>query len=351
MTASPRRANRLWLYGPLAVFALILAGYFALWIYGSRIMRVELDNWIADQRAAGLAVTHGDIRMEGFPFVLRGRVMEPTLADPQAGWQWTAGRLYVDTLPYNPTRLILTPWGVQTLRVETDGDVENWKIDSDSLRASLAETALAVEGHKVELTPIETAGAEGVAKLTFGSLRFNGDILDDAATGMEGDILTVLAGLRNFRLEMADGTVTALPLANLDLRFTAANGLLAPPPNMSGLDAWRRGDGKLEVRLAEITLSTADVPAPSRFTAEGTLHTDSRDYPAGTLMISLKDPAALVSLLAEYGAISNKQADQISGVLSALGETTLPLEMADGKAMIPVPLAGKVKVADLPRLQ
>ncbi|MGV6802282.1 MAG: DUF2125 domain-containing protein [bacterium] len=340
-------ANRWWLYGPLLAGGVIVIAYAILWNYGAGIMRQELDKWVADQRAAGLTVEHKKIKVQGFPFVLRGRIDAPQMSDPTMGWHWQAERLYVDTLPYNPTRLILSPIGKQTLHIKTEHATEIWDLDSKIIRASLAENDIAFELHELLATPVLHNSAKQLDKVTIDEIRLNSHISDQPDTALEGDLGTLLVGARNIRLYYADpAEIIAIPSINLAFSLTGIAAINTKLTDQTSLDAIREAGGQLSIEKAEAIISVSDLKTPTIISANGQLHIDSQDYPAGIVTLSVQDPEAFIASLESLNLVPAAMSQQLSTGLKMIGSGGVPVVLKKGRILI-----GPIKVGKLQKLQ
>ncbi|WP_306252862.1 DUF2125 domain-containing protein [Parvularcula sp. IMCC14364] len=355
--SSGKRANRWLLYGPLGAGGVIFAIYTVIWMMGANIMREELNNWIDDQRQSGFVVEHGKISVEGYPFLLRGKLMAPVYGNPEDGWEWQAERLYVDTIPYNPTRLILMPYGEQQVRVMADQGTEIWRINADVMKASLSETANAVELHNVIAAPEGGTSATSFNRISIGSLRANTYLRDDEETGRQQDIgqFALLAEAifldgetpeRGIRITLADASIDAARLPEL---MDAVGG-------RSTYLNWQRAGGEVLISSARMVVGSGDETMPaSKVALTGNLSVDSDSYPAGDLTASIADHAGLLSLLVNYDLLSADNARDVDGTLSmissAMGEEMrVPLQLKDGRARVRTPLGG-ITIARLEPLE
>ncbi|MCI5048618.1 MAG: DUF2125 domain-containing protein [Aquisalinus sp.] len=352
-----KRANRWLLYGPLAAGGIVFAIYTIIWMVGANIMRDELDNWIAEQQQNGFLVEHGKINVEGYPFVLRGKLMAPVYSNPEDGWQWQADRLYVDTLPYNPTRLILMPYGEQVVRVTANRREEIWRINASVLKASISETANGIEIRDLIAAPEGGTSATEFNRVAIGSLLANTYIRDDEEAGLKQDIGQFALAAediafdgetpeRDIRIKLADASIDASRLPAL---MEAIGG-------RGSYGNWRRQGGEVLITSARLMIGGSDENLPvSKIALTGNLSVDAGNYPTGDLTASISDHAGLLTLLVNYDLLSADNARDVDGTLSmissAMGnEMRVPLELEDGRARIKTPLGG-VTIARLEPLE
>lgn len=315
MTDTPPRASRAKLYVPVVIAALLLGGYTALWFWGAGVMRREIAEWTASEREAGREVAYADVRVRGFPGTLRAMIDAPHWSEPGA-WAWRAETLIIVTLPYDPSRLIFTPRGEQSV---TYGG-QDYALRADDLRVSVEEGSVAVQAG--------TLSAEGGGQaLMLGAGLMNWAENDDG-TRVMGLSLTSLALTGDGEVDDGDAGAVVLPY------LRAAASTVA-------------GETVIEAFQAAVAPS-ADVD-PALMAGEGRIGLDAAGYPAGRIEVRLRNPGPLVTVAAEQGALPADQAattgSLIASMASADGEVTLPLSMAEGRLRV-----GFIPVADLPRV-
>ncbi|MBB4658587.1 DUF2125 domain-containing protein [Parvularcula dongshanensis] len=302
------RTHRVRLALILAVVVLLLGGYTVLWFHGARIMRAELDRWVATERAAGREVAHGDIRMRGYPAALRAVVDAPSWAEP-GQWSWNAETLNVIAVPYDPRRLILAPFGEQAVVYD---DV-TYALRAEDMRFSLSRGAF---------------GAQ-IAGLT-------------AESGER--TLALAVGKANWARN-EDGTAV-LGVSGQDALYRVPSGAVSLPFVNAALS--ENGGGELQVQAFNAAVSPDAATDPTLLAGEGEASLDDAGYPAGRMTLRLRNPEPLVTVMSEQGAIPSNQAPAVLSVLASMqedGETALPLSMRDGRLRV-----GFVPLADLPKI-
>ena len=322
---TPSNRKHLWL---LAIIAGLLAAYFFAWRAGAREMEKTVVQWIADQRAMGVEISHDGISSTGFPLRLRTKIDQPAISAPGAG-RWSADQLNIDLAPYNLTRVTFTPLGAQNFSAAGFGE---WTAGAGFIRADLE--ADKAKGWLLSIA-IEAAHAK----------RLSGD----------GDI-----SIERLNLDLSPAAddqtalVLALAIVSLDIR-EAESELnitdfqtelsLTKTDMLSGPDAaaqWRAAGGALLIN------SLAAEAETTKLSLSGELTVDNADYPAGLLDAEIVNPAGLSAWLGEAGVISAAESETAAATLSLMaiaggGKIDAPIELKNGAAQI----AG-VKLADLP---
>lgn len=331
MTDRPTRASRRWLYIPFAVAALILFGYFLLWRAGAQQMKEATLDWIGEQRAAGMDISHGAIRAGGFPFFLRVFIDAPDIASPQ-GWRWRSDALVMDALPYDLNRLIFSPLGEQYLYTDRFGD---WTMTVEDLRASIANDRDRQWVFAMTVGEASSIRAEDGARTHLQSLVF-----DFAPAPGDPTTLTLNLAADGFEATLDDETVTVASFKT-SLMATETQALAGPDP----AGAWRAAGGALVVAGFYADIEKTEVAL------SGALYLDRQHYPEGALNTELKNPAGLARLLRKAGALTPQEADAAAAGLTLAavasgGKISAPIEFKNGAAQI----AG-VKIADLPQVK
>lgn len=317
------RPKRRWLYLPLAAAGVVLAGYLFLWRAGAAEMKQAIAEWVEDQRAAGLEVSHGPVKAEGFPFFLRVHVETPEIAAP-GQWRWRTDRLTLDALPYDLRRLVFSIRGEQQASLAGYGD---WRIAAEDFRFSIASDktrgwifAMTV-GHARALRDADQASA-ALARFVFDLAPSPADpgmlVLSLAAANIEA-----AAPQGEFRL---DGVQTVMAA-------TAAQAL-------GDAEVWRQVGGELIVNGFSAQLDGA------KLSAAGTLSLDAAHRPQGVLKTEIVAPAPFAKALAPLGVLTEDDAEKAAAALTLAaiaggGKIAAPLEFRDGAAH----LAG-VKIYD-----
>ena len=348
----PKRANRWMLYVPLAIGALIFIGYSVFWKVGAGIMHDEVNQWIDGERQRGMIVEHGDIKIGGYPFFLRSVIETPTYQNPVEQWTWRAEKLLIDVSPLNPTRLILSPLGDQTIDLQTTDGPVLWNLKAETMRVSLAEDQYAVEIHNLLAGTKEATKTNPLSSLTLTKFLFNSSLNDDETSGLKKDLGSLAFEATGINLRLADSEAPiAIPLMIVALTGTGFEAINRKQMGETDIDAWKRGNGELVIDGIQIFIGDGSDTPPTQITAQGTLIIDAENYPAGKIDATIIDHQTLISLLRSHGAISAKDAQSADQILTSMaasmgGEIKAPIVMKKGRAKV-----GFIKIGKLPRLQ
>jgi hypothetical protein len=303
--------SRWLLYGPLIAGAVFLIVWFLIWRAGADAMQDGFLRFAADQRAAGASVTHGPLRADGYPFLLRGEVegFEIALGDDA----FKTEQLYLDALPYALDRVILSPRGAQFFVI----DGKTWAIAAKGARASIEK-----DNKRDWLAKAETGvivAQAGQERLMVERGLVNVAPAEDDPSGV--DVSLRLFGLRH---EMI-GRI--LDIARIDAAATLTS------------------DGRrcaLLVRGIEIAVGG------SLLRADGTLSLDDAGRLAGKLDAELSKPAEFARAAGAAGLLSPAEASAAEAGFAMLavaggGKIRAPLEFSQGE----MKLAG-VRIARAP---
>ena len=330
MREAPAKAKRRWLYLPYAAAGVVLLAYYFVWRVGADEMKSAVNDWVLEQRAAGLEVSHGELSAEGFPFFLRVRVETPSVAAPGA-WRWRADALYLDALPYDLNKLMFSPEGEQILWAAGYGE---WRARASDLRASIARDKKREWKFAMNIEGLEALRADNDARFALTSLIY--DLAPDAEDpgtielSLAADGVSALSDGRN----IGPGAIrTVLTLSHADW---------LAPPDPAG--QWRTAGGALTISglIAEID--------GARLSVAGDVNLDRENYPAGRLQAEIANPAGFANLLGQTGALSPQEAEAAAAGLTLMaiagaGKLNAPIDLRNGEAQI----AG-VKIADLPKI-
>ncbi len=328
MTVQSKPVSRRWLYIPFAVASVIFFAYFVLWRIGAGEMEKAADQWINDQRAMGLEVTHEGISRDGFPFFLRINILEPMISESGV-WRWRADGLSIDALPYDLTRVIFSPTGEQQIFAAGYGE---WRFTANNAKASIASDKSREWVFSVTITDAEAQQIAGSANAAIDSLIFD---LAPAATAPTTLVLTLAANGIDINANDAAFHLGALQSV---FGLTQTQFLFGP----DAATQWRNAGGALIINglFAEI--------AETKLNVTGEIGLDAADYPAGLLNAEIINPAGLTKWLSMAGALPPDEAEAARAGLTLMaiaggGKISAPVEFRDGAAEI----AG-VKLADLP---
>ncbi|MEM9421724.1 MAG: DUF2125 domain-containing protein [Pseudomonadota bacterium] len=313
-TASKGRAKRRYVIIPVIILGLIFAAYSVLWMQGAKLMKQSVADFVSDEQAAGHLVEMKRVRIKGYPFTLSAQIDDFTWSDPSE-WSWSGEKLFIVTLPYDPSRLIFVPRGPQNVRVGTS----SYDIIADTLRVGLE-----AGNFSAETQGLSTISEEG--QLALGDLKAN-LIQNEDGTWILG------AAVRDLVTTMQDRSPVTTHFWNI-----AASGDVATPQ-------------KATIDATELALSDGMTTPPAVVKLNGHIGIDHANYPEGKLNLSIRNYQILVELLEQQNLLSQDDLASIKPTLDAFANTgndeiALPFTLRQGK----LSMAG-LPIADLPKIR
>lgn len=308
------KPKRRWLYLPFAIAGLVLAGYFFLWRAGAEEMKKAIAEWVEDQRAAGLDVTHGPLKAEGFPFFLRVHVETPEIASP-GEWRWRTNRLTLDALPYDLNRLVFSVRGEQQAGLAGYGD---WRINAEDFRFSIAN-----DKSRGWVFAMTVGGAHALREGDQASAAVERLVFDLAPSPEDPAMLVLSLAAANINALAPQGEFR-LDRVQTVMAATEAQAL-------SDAEMWRQAGGELIVNGFNAQLGEG------KLSVGGTLSLDAAHRPEGALKAEIVAPAPFAKALAPLGVLSEEDADSVAAALTLAaiangGKITAPMEFKDGAA-------------------
>ncbi|MBZ9671586.1 DUF2125 domain-containing protein [Mesorhizobium sp. B3-2-1] len=329
MTSSDERqpGNRRRLWWLAALILVLFALYSAGWFYLASRVRTEADKTVATLNKSGIQAGCANLQVSGYPLSF-------AVSCDNLAYEDDAKNIAASAGSFNATAQIVQPLSPVAnlrgpLRTSVPGMMPLW-IDWDNLQANVKlwyplprRIALQAEGLSGQTDPADDTDPVELfsAGKASGQLQPNGGDLD--YVGSFGD------------LEIDSDAIGGRVLPALDASgdVTLKNGVALVGTQVKSL----RGQ-KIEIRNLDLSSGTA------RVTVSGPLSVDAEGLVDADLMIRIKDPKAVASILA--GAIPEQKnaIEQGFGALALLGsEPSMPLKVVKGKASLGFIPLGKIK--------
>lgn len=320
----------------IAIIALAALAWTGWWFFIANAKESALNAWLAERRAAGWVAEADSIDVGGFPYRVDTTVRGLQLANPDAGWAWTAPEFQFLNLAYKPNHLIAI-WPPEQIFSTPLGTTE---IRSETMRGSVIvepNLAVALDHATIEMKDVALTGDGdwriGVASAILATRQ------NREAARFAHDIAFTAEGL-------------ALPEAWT--RFDRA-GVLAPVIETAKFDAlatfdraWDRAaiEGEqprleaLEIRDMTFTWGKLDLRG------KGALVADDRGFAEGRIDLRARNWKQMLKVAEDSGAVSSGVASALRGALGLLarlsgdGDTLdVSLDFSDGRTFLgPVPL-------------
>ncbi|TIU47661.1 MAG: DUF2125 domain-containing protein [Mesorhizobium sp.] len=321
----PGNRRRLWW---LAAFILVLfAIYSAGWFYLANRVRSEADKAVATLNKSGIQAGCANLEVSGYPLSFAVSCDNLAYEDDAKNIAASAGSFNATAQiaqPLSPVANLRGP-----LRTSVPGMMPLW-IDWDNLQANVKlwyplprRIALQAEGLSGQTDPADDTDPVELfsAGKASGQLQPNGADID--YVGSFGD------------LEIDPDAIGGRVLPALDASgdVTLKNGVALVGTQVKSL----RGQ-RIEIRNLDLSSGTG------RVTVSGPLSVDAEGLVDADLMIRIKDPKAVASILAGAVPEQKNAIEQGFGALALLGsEPSMPLKVVKGKASLGFIPLGKIK--------
>lgn len=328
--------------GGLILVTLAWSGW---WWFGASTQKEALQNWLAERRAAGWAA-QAEVTVQGYPNRFDMVAEGLTLADPQAGWAWSAPEFRTYMLSYQPNSIIAAWPGRH--RISVPGETidataermrasatfapdpgltldhavvkaEDLKLDGNSAATGLDWSAAVQDG---QLSIRRSEEERGRANSYDGVLTLKGFRPPEGARMLFGDRL---ADSLPETLEQAELDATAVFRAPID-RHAVEEGNFRPET------VWLRPS---VIRWGELRLE-----------AEGRLDVAEDGTPQGRITVKAADWKRLFQAAVEAGAVPQDLVGAVEAGLGLMSRLTsdgkgleAPLRFGDGQVFLgPIPL-------------
>lgn len=328
------------LIGAVIVAALAWGGW---WWFSAGVRERALQAWLADRRADGWTAEAGGIRRGGFPNRVDIFIDDLALADPEAGWAWSADGFQILSLAYRPQEVIVAWPGEQVVATPLD----TLRLTGDVLRASVRfepSTRLALDRSTLEAGNLQvkadggwTAGI-GQALLATRQAAAGTPFAHDISLEATGIALPDLLGD-----DLAGGT---LPRTIDRLALDATAGFDRPWDRPS-VDAGGAILRALDIR--DLTLVWGSL----KLEAEGRLVADADGRAEGSLDIRARDWRTMLAIAETSGtldpgvtAAARAGLSLLAGLGGARDELDVTLDFGGGRTRLgPIPLGAAPRLA------
>lgn len=326
--------------GVLAVLA-----WCGWWWLAAEGQRRAIQGWLDGRARAGWQAEAAAITVTGFPWTFDRRITAPALADPRAGWAWSAPQIEADSAALGLNRIVVRLPNRQSLAVPG----ARAEITADLLTADLGvapDTRLGLQALGLEARALAVQGPAGWAG---GAALLTGRLAARAADTGPANSYDL------------DVTGEALRLPAALLAALDPTGALAPQADRLVLDAIVALDAPLDLGAIErgridprsIVLTQALVSwGRMELALRGRVEIDADGYPVGKLAVGARNWREMVALARRSGALGDTQADlltqalELAALLGGGGER-LEVTLGLGERRIRI---GPVTIADAPRL-
>lgn len=312
------------------------------WWYALALgQQAALAAWFDDRARAGWQAEHGEIALGGFPGEVRRRVEAIELADPRAGWAWTAPWLGIENAAFRPGRFAVAWPGRQRLAIPG----ELTEITSERMTATLElrpEPALGLVMADAVTEGLRLASQAG---WTAGAARLRASV--SARANDAGYDVTLIAE-QALMPEPMMARIDPLGFAGREIeRITLDGTAMFRQP----LDRRVVEDGKLALKLADIRRAGFQW-GELRLEARGRLAVDAAGFPEGKLDVTARHWREILAMAVRAEAIGPATAEATTAALELVAliggdpdELDATLTFADREVWL-----GPVSLGPAPRL-
>jgi hypothetical protein len=331
------------------LFAIVLAlalAWSGWWYYGATSRRAAIEEWLAERRAEGWVAEADEVRVTGFPNRFDAVVTGLDLADPEAGWAWSAPAFQILSLSYQPHHVIAVWPGEQSF---------SWLghsvlVGAGAFRGSVVfrpDLALELDRTVLEIENMALKGEGGwTAELALG--RFATRRADSGdAPGFAYDMGVTAEGLRlpDPLRERLDRT-GVLPETIGEMRVDATL-FFDRPLDRAALEDENPQLQRVEIRDISLDWGRLDLRGL------GELVADAEGYAEGRIELRARNWREMLELAVGAGAIGAGVAGAVEAGLGLLATVSgdgdsieVPLIFEEGRAYL-----GPIAIGDAPRLQ
>ncbi|WP_419903680.1 DUF2125 domain-containing protein [Kiloniella sp.] len=313
----------------ISSLGILIAFSVAYWFWAAHQMETGLTKWVEKQRSRGFEITHGQLSLGGFPFIVRATLDTPKVISPD-GWWWQTQNLIAEATPWSPLSMqidlsqdhlidglphsqpsinVVSTFAKSTAQISLEGELLNARLQADGLIITREKH------HPLSIATLDT---------TLGPLR------PSTAENplQEFNILVKAQDINHPELRK---TPLGGPISQLNIDGTLY-GKIPKDKIRKALHIWRDTGGFLALHDASLRWG------PMLIDARGKLALDNRLRPAGKLESRIEGADEVVKQLEKNGLINKGQSFGIKLSLAALGKTNsrgrheieAPLIMKDG---------------------
>lgn len=324
--------------------------YAGLWVVLAAQSRASVTAWLEDRRASGYRAAHGELDVGGFPFHIRLAAENVELASPDAAdpWSWSAARVLARMRPWNPDRITVSVFGVQTLDVGVGGRTLRLRGEAKDLEAAIELSdgqPVRAELAMRHLSVISEASQE-TASIGRMDLSLYRHLVPDSDYQTPTIEVRLDAGDLRLPPSVKAPLGSTLDSIAVDARLKG-KAPLGPWPR--DLVRWRDQGGTVDVTRLDVSYG------PLHLGGDGTLALDGDLQPIGAFTAKIEGFFETLAALEDRGLVSARDALTAKVVLGALAKRP----SRGGRAVLNVSLtlqgrklyAGPISILTMPRVR
>jgi hypothetical protein len=313
---------------------ILIVGIGGYWFYWNALadgLQNGFERWVADRRAEGVEVSHGDAEVTGFPYRLELHIRKPDISAPKLNAQpsWSADKLVLFFQPYQRGHGIASVEGTQDIGWSEGTVRRNARMTADQFLASFRFTdqgqILRVD---TDMRKVKLSGSVALRSADRLLSRAEYRQMEDGRTAFDtkirGEVLKVDPA--------ASPLDEQIDLADFSFEWEPIPASTAP----QDLDAWRDEGGVMQLSRMEIVAGDLSV------TGDGTFALDPARRPEGAAALIVRGADAFVNAVAAAGQIGSGGRLGLRLAITALEETD-----KEGRRFVKVPIAiqeGRLKI-------
>ncbi|MBI1211373.1 MAG: DUF2125 domain-containing protein [Alphaproteobacteria bacterium] len=299
---------------PIALIALLLAGYTWWWQEVADGLRTSVEQFQLDQHGLSREAQWDSIDISGFPYQVEAQITRPHITAPDRGVAWDGKAVAISIQPLAPGRISFSLEGHQHVLYVKNGQLIEGGIDANKALVKIVAGAYSARQIALELEGLSGQGEYNSqhVELVVQSASASADVEDgdpDAATAP----IALTATLNNVAVR---GDI-ALPLGPtitlVDLKAHLRYPSLAPDggtPNV--VSEWRRTNTPIHIERFKLDWGGVTVEA------RGDIKLDAETRPQGRLRLKIGNHRRLLEVLKAQGWISAEAEPNIDGALNTL---------------------------------
>jgi hypothetical protein len=329
----------------LAIVILAALGWSGWWWWHASMRERAVEAWLAERRAAGWAAEAEEVRVTGFPNRIDTVVTGLELADPAAGWSWSAPEFQFLSLSYKPHHVIAVWPGEQVVATPYD----RLRLTGEVLRGSVIfepNARLALDQATIEIAGLrivsELGWEMGIGKAILATRQAG-----EGAPPFAHDLAFDAEGLAPPRA-VAEGIDVAGVLPDA-LETLALDAMLVfdRPWDRVAVESDNPVLEEMLVRDASAAWGRLDLRGQGELTA------DPEGYAEGRIDLRARNWSAMIDLAENAGALGAGLAGAMRGGFDLIARLSgdgdvikLPLDFEGGQTRLgPIPLGPAPRIA------
>ena len=299
---------------PIAVVALLLAGYTWWWRQVAQSVRFSAEMFQSDQHALGREAQWDSLDISGFPYRVEALFNNPHVTAPDRGVAWDGKTVVVQIEPLKPRHISFSFEGHQHVLYAKDNRLIEGGIDANKAEVNIVAGLQGAEQIALALEGLSGQGEYNSrhVELVVQSASASADV-----EASDHDAMTAPIALSATLNNVAVRGDIVLPLgptiALIDLKAHLRYPTLAPEGAVpSFFTAWRGTDTPVQIEAFKLDWGGVTIEA------KGDIKLDAETRPQGRLHLKIGNHRHLIGVLKAQGLISPEAETNINTALNTL---------------------------------